>query len=495
MPGLSFIKTVVAGLSLVSLAIGCVTGCSRDQNKSENMDKLFAVRQSDLVIGTLLRGTANAKQKHKLFPEAAYRNKLTWIEEENVSVKKGDVVIRFETQDLLEDIDERKLSIESKQKSIDIAKEEKRILLSENQSSLRIASDAVDSAEEAYARYYKYDGKKAKDDLVRGVETQEKALLKAKNDYRDRMDEISNTIYDDEAGKNQALTQLEQLKNVAEQKEQQYDAAKFGLKIFKKYTYPNTLTARLNALEHAKLNHEKVLVSTASRVVQKDENITRIENELRRAKKELERIEGYFPLMEVKAPESGIMVYGDADRKGNERVEIEVGMECYRKRVLATIPEMDHLIVNFELPEQFRHRVGTEASVIITPDSIPSLKITGQVSDIAVVPVHQVSWDRTSPKIYHSKIILDEQDENFVSGMNVQIEIIEEILEQVVNIPVEAVFDEDGEYFVYLKGVGKIQKQIVEIGKSNDQYVHVSKGLAVNDIVYLYSPYKLDASE
>jgi len=487
---MSVTNTIRVGLLGLLLA-----GCSPKGGKSESMDKLFTVRQSDLVIGTLLRGTANAKEKHKLYPEASQRNKLTWIAEENAYVKKGDVVIRFETQELLEDIESRKLQVTSREKSLEIAKEERRILLSENQSSLRIARDTVVSTEEAYARYYKYDGKKAKDDMMEGVATKAAALQKAKDDYRTRMDEISNTIYESEDVKRRALDQLEVLKSGVEQKQQQYDASKFSLRIFKKYTYPNALTSKMNALEQARLNYEKVKVSTASRVIQKDEEINRVENELKREKKELERVEGYLPLMEVRAPVSGIMVYGDADRKGDHRVKIEVGMECYRKRVLATIPEMDNLIINFDIPEQFRHRIGKNASVTVTPDAIPSLKITGHVSDIAVVPVHQISWDRSSPKIYRSKIQLDKQDSEFVSGMNVQIEIVEEVLKQVINIPVEAVFEEEGNYFVYLQTLGKTRKQIVELGKSNDQYVHITKGLKVGDDVYLYSPYKLDASE
>lgn len=495
MPGLSLGKRVSVGLWLVVLALGYATGCSRNQSKSDSMDKLFVVRKSDLVIGTLLRGTANAKQKHKLFPAAAYHCKLVWIEEENTYVEKGEVVIRFETQELLDDIEERKLAIESKEKSIGINREEKRILLSENLSSLRVASDSMATAEESYARYYKYDGKKAKDDLMGSVENADNALKKAVEDRRARLDEISNTIYDSDAAKKQALAQIEQLESAVEQRKQQYDAAKFNLKIFKKYTYPNTLTAKLNSLEHARLNQEKVEVRTASRVIQKDEQISRSEKELRRLQKELERIESYLPLMEVRAPVAGILVYGDADQKGEQRVNIDVGMDCYRNQVLATIPEMEHLIVDFELPELFRHRVAKGAAVVITPDALPSLKVAGKVSEIAVVPVHQLSWDQTSPKVYHSKITLDEQNENFVSGMNVQIEIIEDIVEQVPNIPVEAVFEEEGEYFVYLKTLGKIQKRIVELGKSNDQYVHITQGLEVGDSVYLYSPYKLDASE
>ena len=498
MAGLSTRIKVIAGLLGAAVAAGLVAGCSPDAaagDDGENIDKLFAVRRSDLVIGTLVRGTANAKEKHKLFPEASYRNVLTWIADENTHVKKGDVVIKFETQDLLDDIESRKLNIETQQKTLDIKREEKRILLSENVSALRVAKDRVDTAEEDYARYYKYDGKKEKEDKVESVDAAEKNFEEKKREYLKMQDEIINTIYDDEDARQKALAQLDKLKDDMRSKEKSYKDAAYSLRIFKKYTYPNKLRTKKNALDQARLNYEKVVVSTASRVVQKDNDINRVERALKKDKNELERIESYLPMMEIKAPVDGILIYGDVDRRNDRRIEIEVGMEVRRKRVIATIPEMDNLIVNFELPEQFRHRVSEGNKVIITPDSMPQLKVPGKISEIAVVPVHQIEWDRTSPKIYHAVVSLDQQNKNLVSGMNVQIDIIEAELSAVLNVPIEAVFEEEGEYFVYLRSGSSPRKQVVQLGKSNDQYVQIVEGLSEGDQVYLFSPYKLDAME
>lgn len=467
-------------------------GCRKKEEvvlDSSNTDKIFTVRQSDLIIGTLLRGSANAKEKHKLAPEAAYKNVLTWIEDENKRVKAGDVVIRFETRDLLDDIEKRKLALETLRKKLDLENEEKRILLSENQSSLKSASDAVISAEEAYTRYYKYDGKKEKESLEEGVAAAKKSKDEANEAYRVKSDEIRNTIYEDENLKAKAQEQLETLKDTLKQKESARKDAEFKLRMFKKYTYPNTLTDKKNKLEQSKLDLEKVKISTESRVIQKDNEIQRLENEIAKAQEELTRIESYVPLMEIKAPADGVLVYGDVDSR-RDRIKINVGSDYGRQQVMATIPEMDNLIVDFELPEQFHYRVKEGSKVIVTPDSMPTLKLQGHVSEIAVVPVNQIYWDRSSPKIYNSVVTLDQQDERFVSGMSVVIEIIDEVIEDAINVPVEAVFEEEGEFFVYLVNEGRFSKKIVEIGKSTDKYVHIIKGLDAGDEVCLFSPYE-----
>jgi len=483
----------ITGLILVALLLSAsFSGCIPDSEggaSEKNTDKIFTVRESDLIIGTLLRGSAKANKKHKLFPEAACQNTLIWIEEENKRVKKDEVVIRFETQNLVEDIEERKLAIEALQKSLELKSEERRILLTENQSSLRVAKDSVASAEESYARYYKYDGKKEKEAIEASVKSQAKVFKNTKVDYRKNADEINNTIYDDEDARAVAMEKLETMKNDVKLKESAYKDAGYKLRIFKKYTYPKALTDKKNMLEQAVLNLEKVKVSTASMVIQNDSSFLRVENQLENAEEELTRNESYLSMMEIKAPVDGILIYGDVGNR-HSRTEITVGANYGRRQVLATIPEMDNLVVKFELPEQFHHRVKKDDKVIITPDSAPTLKLTGHVSEIAVVPVNQSYWDRSSPKIYHSEIVLDQQHERFVSGMNVQVEIIEEVIKSAVNIPVEAVFEEEGEYFVYLKNTTDIKKQIVELGKSTDQYVHITEGIKAGDQVCLYSPYE-----
>jgi HlyD family secretion protein len=473
---------------LALLCCGCRKADEGDASAA-GTDKLFTVRRSDLLVGTLLRGTANAKEKHKLAPEAAYRNVLTWIEEENARVKKDAVVVRFETQPLQDDIEKRRLALENLRKKLDLENEEKRILLSENQSALKAAGDAVVAAEESYTRYYKYDGKKEKESMDLSVSAAKKSLREAQDSYRQKSDEIRNTIYDDEQLKTAAEEQLAKLKDDLKQRESASKDAEFKLRMFKKYTYPNTLTDKRNKLDQTKLDFEKVKISTESRVIQKDNEIQRLENEIANSEEELKRLEGYLPLMEIRAPVDGVLVYGDVDRR-HDNVKITVGSEYGRRQVIATIPEMDNLIVNFELPEQFHYRVKEGATVVVTPDSMPTLKLKGRVSEIAVVPVNQIHWDRSSPKIYNSVVTLDEQHDKFVSGMSVEIDIIEEIIENAVNIPVEAVFEEDGEFFVYFVSDGRYKKQLIEIGKSTDKYVHILKGLEAGDEVCLFSPYE-----
>jgi multidrug efflux pump subunit AcrA (membrane-fusion protein) len=146
--------------------------------------------------------------------------------------------------------------------------------------------------------------------------------------------------------------------------------------------------------------------------------------------------------------------------------------------------------VNFDLPEHYRSKVNIGDKVVIAPESIKTLTLAGKLSEIDSLPVNQIRWDRNSPKIYHSTVTLDNQAPELVSGMSVNIEIITKVLKSVLYLPVEAVFEKGGEYFVYLKTLTKPEKIKVEIGLSSDDFVEIKEGLSEGDSVYLYRPFK-----
>ncbi|MGL4854948.1 MAG: hypothetical protein ACRC37_06815, partial [Lentisphaeria bacterium] len=80
-------------------------------------------------------------------------------------------------------------------------------------------------------------------------------------------------------------------------------------------------------------------------------------------------------------------------------------------------------------------------------------------------------------------------DKRLVSGMNSQIEIITRILKNVISVPVESVFEENGKYFVFLSKNDRPVKREIELGVSDDSKVEILDGLEAGDIIYLFNPY------
>ena len=485
------IKAVATCVLLLILA-SCSSSTSEETSIST--DKWFLVKRSDMEISSVFQGTLTAKKNHKLSVKASYEAILNWIEEENTIVKKGDVIARFETEKLQNDIEKKQLEINNLRKIQEIKIEEKKLLLAENDSALEEAQDKLKRAEEDYFRYYKHEGRKKKDQLTSMLDYKEQLFLESKEKYKNKSDEIAKTIYENEATEKKAQDKLRELEKTMDIKQDSHQDAVYELRIFKKYTYPDTLKRKKSDLNRARMDYKKASVAIKTKLVKHENEFSNQEQKIKTAQIRLQRLQNYLPMMTLIAPIDGVLVYGDPDRPYyHQSQEIEVGARIHRGRVIANIPDMSEFIIKFDLPESFHHQIKTGSKVRIQPKSLPTLKITGEVSHIPLTPSNKISWDKSSPKVYRSTVSLDQNHPDLVSGMTVKVEILQDTLQQVIAVPVESVFEEKSEYFVYLHhSAGSPTKQNVELGKSNHQYVEIIKGLKEEESIYLFNPYRID---
>ena len=58
-------------------------------------------------------------------------------------------------------------------------------------------------------------------------------------------------------------------------------------------------------------------------------------------------------------------------------------------------------------------------------------------------------------------------------------------IRNILSVPVQAVFQVDKDHWCYVGGEEGVEKRKVELGRSNDRFVHVTKGIALSDRVVL----------
>ena len=79
---------------------GCGDKDTEKDNTSGALDRTYTVNRGDLTLGVTVSGTVNARKKYLLRLEANMSTKLLWIIDENTHVKEGDVIARFDSEDL-----------------------------------------------------------------------------------------------------------------------------------------------------------------------------------------------------------------------------------------------------------------------------------------------------------------------------------------------------------------------------------------------------------
>ena len=146
----------------------------------------------------------------------------------------------------------------------------------------------------------------------------------------------------------------------------------------------------------------------------------------------------------------------------------------------AVIVLSNRLIVSAQFDETDISRIKVGQKAFITLDAYPSIKIEGTVDHIAYESelVNNVI-------IYNVDISPNQTLEFFRSGMSVNVQVIEASREDVVIIPLEAIYDEDGKTFVMVKESQKAvpKKREIKIGLRDEKQAEVTSGLTAEDIV------------
>ena len=451
-------------------------------------DRTYKVRRDDLVIGLMQGGYINANKKHKLALQANYRTQLLWVIDENSKIKAGDVMAKFETDSLKEKIEDLEIEALNLQKELDLARENAKIQESTNAVDLQSAEEALSQADDALRKYRRFERTSKRDELDLAIDTAQSNLDKARTDYETARDAEVDAKSGEDADekKRQSLKDAQAKIDEAENK---LATAEDNRKVFRRYDHPSKMTRLLNALEQAKLNLRKTKISTESKMIQQVKSIENLRRRLRRTNEQLNRYKEYMTQMVLIAPVDGVVIYGDPDNRWS-RLDVKPGIDVGKGQILITIPEMSNLIVDFDLPEQYRSKLKIGDRAVISPDSLPGEKFEGQISHIDTLPVNLVNWDSSSPKIYKSKIRFDKQSPRLVNGMSVQISVVTKTIPQTLFVPVEAVFEDSDRFFVYVAGLTGSKEVDVEIGESNDNFVQIKSGLEEGDVVYLYRPYQ-----
>ena len=156
---------------------------------------------------------------------------------------------------------------------------------------------------------------------------------------------------------------------------------------------------------------------------------------------------------------------------------------------IASLPDLTKMESKTYTNEVDIRNIKKGLTVTIGFDAFPDIQIEGIVTDVANVGEKKRGSDI---KVFQVLIKLNETDDNIRPGMTTSNKILTDKEENVLTIPLEAIFSKDTISYVYLKSGFSIHKKQVELGKSNYNVVIIKNGLKENDIVYLNKPEDTD---
>ena len=191
------------------------------------------------------------------------------------------------------------------------------------------------------------------------------------------------------------------------------------------------------------------------------------------------------------AKKSGLVVYGaGGDNQfyygGEER--IREGATVRERQAIITIPDMTRMSVNVKIHETYIKKVQKGQKARITVDAFADKVLTGEVTKVGVLPDSQNRWMNPDLKVYAVTIAIEGTHDWVKPGMSSQVEIMVNRLDDVVQVPVQAVSLSEGKQVCYIAGGLKPERREVEIGDFTATVIEIKHGIKEGERVLLRTP-------
>ncbi|MDG1729594.1 MAG: RND transporter [Algibacter sp.] len=152
---------------------------------------------------------------------------------------------------------------------------------------------------------------------------------------------------------------------------------------------------------------------------------------------------------------------------------------------IASLPDLTKMESKTYSNEVDIRKIKKGLTVKIGFDAFPDIELKGVVTDVANVGETKAGSDI---KLFQVLIKLNETNKNIRPGMTTSNKILTKQQEDVLMIPLEAVFSKDTISYTYVKSGYSIDKKQVKLGLSNNEVVIIEKGLNEGDVLYLNKP-------
>ncbi|MEE9391000.1 MAG: efflux RND transporter periplasmic adaptor subunit [Planctomycetota bacterium] len=454
---------------------------AKGDDASNSGSGLYTVRRGDLKISITENGTLMAKDSKKVNFEAEWEGKIVFLVEEGKEVKVGEVLCKMDMKSIQVALEQAELDIVQAEANLKSARTEVEIQVSENEGALEKAKIAVEKAEKELERYTFGDAPHERRKFLIAIKDAETNHKKAQK----RLQDSERLMTEDYIKK----TELENDKIEFERSEVQLEGAKNDLAMFEKYTFPMTTKDKKTTLKDGRRELSSVRKRNESKALQKSVRVTQNEKQLKRYNKRLDDRKEAIGKMVMTAPCPGILIYGDprnrwmADR-------IKIGGEIWGGNTIFTIPDLRVMQVKLAIHEADINKIKIGQIATVTMDTYPGVVLKGTVTKIAAIA--NSSGQRSSGEVKKFDVLMtleQEEGKTYKPGISAKAEIHIAARNDVLYVPLQSVFLEEGKHFCHVsKSGGSIEKRKIEVGQSNDTFMEIIEGVGEGDKVLMYNP-------
>lgn len=514
---------VVVCLLAVLAAGGYLLRSDTDTSKAAS----FSAFEGPMEISVLEGGSIEARDSLQIQSEVQGTTQiLTLIEEGYLitpeDVEKGLVLVELDSKDLVDRQLAQELEYQSSMAALTEATEQYEIQLNQNESNIKAAELEVRFARMDLDKYLGEQLAAVLLEKLSLTDTSEASLSEkrdvaaidfteyahpeklgdgeARQKLRQLEDELALSIQDLGLAENKLegtkrlferefvmKTQLDTDQSGYNRKLIARQSAETSRDLFIKYEFPKQAQKLLSDYEESLrklVRAEKLATSTIAQSEAK-KNSAEARHKLQTRKRE--ELATQIEKCVIRAPRTGLVVYGTGEQSYRSE-PIEEGATIRERQVIFTIPDTSVMACRVQVHESFVKKVRPGQKARIRVDAYPNEQLTGSVYRIAVLPDSQNRWLSPDLKVYSTVIHIDGEIDWLKPGMSAEAEIIIDVLDGVLQVPLNAVHVVNAKTLCYVDGVLGVEERPVKTGEYNISFIEIKEGLQPGEKVLLRAP-------
>ena len=450
----------------------------------------YTVKREPFKIQFELDGSFESRNMTEIIfhPEEWMSFTVVKAVEHGARVKKGDVLIEFDSEKIDKAIADLRSEQQITELSLKQAEDQLATLEKSTPLDLELSRRAQRLAEEDQKNYF---------ETARSMEikTMDKmvTIYRQQLEYaRQELEQLEKMYKADDLTEETEKIVLQRARNTVDRVAFYLEREEYERDQIMKYQLPRMDEQIKEAVQHRTLAWNKDKVQLPLTLEKLRLEVPRQKVQLVRSKERLKNLLADQELMKIKAPADGYVYYGRCQRgKFNEIASfaetLRRGGNVMPHHAVMTIVEPRPLFIHSTISEDRLQYVRNGMDGKAWPTGYPDIKLDVTVDEVGKVPFTLGSFD-----LQLSLDLEDQVSKVILPGMSCKIKLTPYSKSEALIVPPKLVSTDpldDEKHFVYLQTKdGKSEKREVTIGKQNDKQMEILKGLSEGDKILLEAP-------
>ncbi len=436
--------------------------------------KVVPVREGPFESRVVVRGELQAVDNIDIVCQVEGSTTITQIVLEGTFVKKGDTLVVLDSSAIRQKLEDSLIEWQRAKADVTTAEEMLEIQKSQNAANIEAADVALQLAQIDLTKYVEgsypsllADGLMAVDKAQTGLKTKQDDLAQTRSLFSKGFvtaTEVKNKELEVAAGQRD-LTKAET-----------------DLRVLEKYSHQADLASKNNTLAQSEQKLERTKRENAANLSQKSADLSAKSQQLELIERRVARYREQVDKCTIKAPASGLVVYrNDGNRDG---AQIQEGAQVRERQTMMRLPDTSRMKVVLKINESQINGLTLGQLATVNVPSVPN-PIEGEVTKISPVADSADRWMNPDRKDYPVDVILSETPKGLRPGMSAEVSILTNREDTALSIPIGALYSAGQDRYAFIMEGGTPRPVPVKIGKTNEQDVQITDGIAFGQTVLL----------